>query len=156
MNRDKVQTHRECLVVISTTTRAARHTSVPPGSVWSHHGEEWTRRRCAVWCVSSSAKISEQTTHNTEKLQINRDVLIMARCVPGCEQEQDLLWDPDIVTGVENQYSAGISLSRHQPFSRVQGWTGPCDHFNISAPRMRGYSVSLYCLNNNTLAIIPH
>ena len=57
----------------------------------------------------------------TEKLQINRDVLIMARCVPGCEQEQDLLWDPDIVTGVENQYSAGISLSRHQPFSRVQG-----------------------------------
>ena len=120
------------------------HLGAPRVCVESSRGGMNSEVASAVWCVSSSAKISEQTTHNTEKLQINRDVLIMAWCVPGCEQEQDLLWDPDIVTGVENQYWAGISLSRHQPFSRVQGWTGPCDHFNISAPRRRGYSVSLF------------
>ena len=46
-------------------------------------------------------------------------MLIIAQCVPGCEQERDPLWEPDMVTGVENQYWAGISLSRHTSPRRI-------------------------------------
>ena len=117
------------------------HLGAPRVCAESSRGGMNSEAECSLMCL---LVCQDFWTNYTEKLQINRDVLIMAWCVPGCEQEQDLLWDPDIVTGVENQYWAGISLSRHQPFSRVQGWTGPCDHFNISAPRRRGDTMYIY------------
>ena len=113
MRQSSESSHRECLGVINNNTP---HLSAPQGLSGFIRRRNELPHVCSLTCLPRGI---------TEKLTINRnnwEMIICVWCVPGCEQEQDLLWEPDMVTGVENQYWAGISLSRHQPFIRVQGW----------------------------------
>lgn len=139
----KVIPCRECLVVISTTT-AGRHTSMLPmvcvGSlerVMNSDSEE------LVWCVlyGKSAKISEQSIQHRETINKQN---YCARCVNNGLVCAGVWAGAGSIVGSWHSDRCGESILsgniiiQTPALHRVQGWTGPCDHFTSLHAKNQG------------------